>query len=159
MHGHYQNTHDASCASLALADLVAPIARGAHADHTGSDVIAFNRGEGQDSVTVSGATRVTLSLGEAIAYSDLDLRKLGNDLVLETAASGDSLTFTGWYTLGTNQPSSMGLQVLTEASGAHDAGSADPLLYKKVLGDASFGVQAQTLRPLTDSQTGAVRLA
>jgi len=88
----------------------------------GADIIAFNRGDAQDTVLVSpstdsgqapskGGADNTLSLGGGIKISDLHLRHLGNDLVLETGptstSSGqaltnleqtqDQITFRDWY--------------------------------------------------------------
>ncbi len=66
---------------------------------TGANIIAFNRGDGQDSV-LSGTGDNTLSLGGGIKMSDLYLRHLGNDLILETGLSGqvqDLITFCDWY--------------------------------------------------------------
>ncbi|MFI3156852.1 MAG: calcium-binding protein [Methylococcaceae bacterium] len=66
---------------------------------TGANIIAFNRGDGQDSV-LSSTGNNTLSLGSSIKISDLHLRHLGNDLILETGLLGqaqDRITFCDWY--------------------------------------------------------------
>ena len=192
----------------------------------GSDSVAFNRGEGQDLLTLSGATQLTLSLGGGIAYADLMLRKVGGDLVLETGTA-ESLSVSGWYATGAVNPQAMTLQVITEAMPGYNPAGSDPLTNRKVqrfdfkaliatfdqarsadptldrwgvmnhlldahlagaddaalggdlsyrygldgalanmglsvaqdtLKHSAFGVQAQTLRPIEQVQTGAVRL-
>ena len=99
---------------------------------TGADIIAFNRGDGQDTVLASpsissgqvpgkrilaGNTDNSLSLGGGIRISDLHLRHLGNDLILETGptstSSGqastspeqvqDQITFRDWYAAPSNR--------------------------------------------------------
>ncbi len=82
---------------------------------TGADIIAFNRGDGLDSVAVASGSDNTLSLGHGIRYADLLLSKSGNDLVLATGA-GESITFKGWYS-GTGTRSVGTLQVVTEGTG------------------------------------------
>lgn len=63
----------------------------------GADVIAFDRGDGADSVRLSGdgAGRV-IALGGGIRYTDLLFRKSGNELIFNLGAS-ESLTFHNWY--------------------------------------------------------------
>ncbi|WP_313951981.1 calcium-binding protein, partial [Accumulibacter sp.] len=95
----------------------------------GNDVIAFNKGDGYDSVTL-GAGSKTLSLGGSLAYSDLRLRKSGNDLVLDTGAR-QGMAFKNWY-VGTANQTVLNLQIVAEAMADFDAGSADPLLNQKV---------------------------
>ncbi|WP_411878273.1 calcium-binding protein [Polaromonas sp. YR568] len=100
----------------------------------GPDVIAFNVGDGQDTVYADGMPNSqddTLSLGGAgLDYANLVLQKNGNDLVLQVSES-DSLTFSNWYGDAANQ-SVLNLQLVAEAMAAFDAGSSDPLLNKKV---------------------------
>ncbi|MDQ5878689.1 MAG: hypothetical protein QG638_1422, partial [Pseudomonadota bacterium] len=191
----------------------------------GNDVIAYNKGDGFDTINV-GAGSKTLSLGGGVAYSDLQFRVSGTDLVLDTGA-GEGMTFKNWYSGTTNQ-NVLNLQVIAEAMADFSAGGSDPLKDQKienfnfaglagafdaarvanpgltswaltdaltqfqlagsdsaalggdlayqygkngtvagigltaaqqVIGDASFGSQAQTLRPLAGLQEGAVRLS
>jgi hypothetical protein len=96
---------------------------------SGSDLVAHNRGDGQDQVAM-GSTRLTLSLGGGIAYEDLALRKSGNDLVLETG-NEQSVTLDEWYA-ATTRPQFLTLQTITAAMDAFDAASADPLRNAKV---------------------------
>jgi hypothetical protein len=93
-------------------------------------VIAFNRGDGADTLAASSGADNTLSLGGGIAYADLALEKSGNDLILDTGA-GESVTLTGWYASTANH-SVLNLQVMAEAMAAFDATSSDPLLNNKV---------------------------
>jgi hypothetical protein len=57
----------------------------------GADVIAFNRGDGQDVINASKGKDNTLSLGGGITYSNLSFVKSANDLILVTGAS-DQIT-------------------------------------------------------------------
>lgn len=63
---------------------------------SGEDVIVFERGDGADTVVMSGGQGDTLLLGGGIQRTDIALRKSGNDLVLDLGAA-DSLTFEDWY--------------------------------------------------------------
>jgi Ca2+-binding RTX toxin-like protein len=192
---------------------------------TGADVIAFNLGDGQDTVAASIGADNVLSRGGGIAYSDLSLRKSGNHLILDIGTS-DRITLSNWYASLDNR-SMLTLQVIAEAMADFDAGGTDPLsdnrvesfdfaglvgafdaartanpgltswavtnaltqfhlagsdeaalggdlayqygrngmlagigvdAAQEVLGNAQFGVQAQTLQPLAGLQEGAVRL-
>ncbi|HVK55770.1 MAG TPA: hypothetical protein VM532_12165, partial [Burkholderiales bacterium] len=96
----------------------------------GHDVIAFNRGDGDDTVAASAGADNTLSLGGGIAYEDLAFEKSGDDLILD-AGAGESVTLTGWYASAANH-SVLNLQVMAEAMAAFDATSSDPLLNNKV---------------------------
>ncbi|MCC6197279.1 MAG: hypothetical protein IT518_22720, partial [Burkholderiales bacterium] len=98
----------------------------------GADVIGFNKGGGADVVNASVGTDDTLSLGGALAYSDLKLRKSGLDLILD-AGSGDQITFKSWYQAGFNHKSVLNLQVVADAMAAYDPASPDPMLNKKVV--------------------------
>ena len=96
----------------------------------GADVILFNRGDGADSVIVGAGRDNTLSLGGALTYASLSLRKNANDLVLDVSAA-DRVTFKDWYAGGGN-PSVLNLQIVAAAMAAFDASSNDPLLNRKV---------------------------
>ena len=99
----------------------------------GADILAFNRGDGTDTVAVSTVKDNSVSLGGGIAYADLFFQKSGNNLVLKTAgaAASEGLTFTNWYAAAANR-SVLNLQMIVEASAEFDAGSTDPLRNKKV---------------------------
>jgi Ca2+-binding RTX toxin-like protein len=97
---------------------------------SGADVIAFNLGDGQDTVKAGGGADNTLSLGGGIRYADLSFARSGNNLVLNIGA-GDGLAFVNWYSSSANR-SVLNLQVIAEAMAEFDAGSADPLLNRKV---------------------------
>ena len=96
---------------------------------TGVDVIAFNRGDGADTVALTSGSDNVVSLGQGIRYADLALGKSGNDLVFHVGA-GESITFKGWYS-STNARSVGTLQVLTEG-GDYVAGSASALTDHRV---------------------------
>ncbi|SDM59204.1 calcium-binding protein [Polaromonas sp. JS666] len=100
----------------------------------GKDLIAFNVGDGQDTVYASGASvspNDTISLGgSGLNYANLSLQKSSNDLVLKISAT-DQLTFYNWYG-NTASRSVLNLQLVSEAMAAFDANSTDPLLNKKV---------------------------
>ncbi|MDB5727663.1 MAG: Alkaline phosphatase, partial [Noviherbaspirillum sp.] len=98
---------------------------------TGADIIAFNRGDGQDTVLASTGKDNTLSLGKGIKYADLLFKKSANDLILVTGA-GEQLTFKGWYASSNNR-SVANLQVIIEGTADHDAGSTNILNNKKIV--------------------------
>lgn len=98
----------------------------------GADVIAFNKGDGADTVLASVGTDDTLSLGGAFVYANLKLRKSGLDLVLD-AGAGDQITLRNWYQTGVNHKSVLHLQVVADAMAAFDAGSGDRLVNRKVV--------------------------
>ena len=97
---------------------------------TGADLIAFNLGDGQDTVNPSTGTDNTLSLGDGIRYSDLTFTKTSNNLVLNTGGT-DTLTFVNWYTASANR-SVLNLQVIAEAMSGYNPGGSDTLLDNKV---------------------------
>jgi hypothetical protein len=100
-------------------------------DGTGADVIAFDRGDGQDTVNSSTGADNTLSIGGGILYTDMTFAKTGNNLVLNLGGSSEKITFANWYASPSNK-SVINLQVIAEAMANFDANSSDPLLNKKV---------------------------
>lgn len=104
---------------------------------TGADVIAFNRGDGQDTVAASLGTDNTVALGGGIGYSDLGLRKSGNSLILELGVNtattvAERITFTNWYAATADNRSVARLQVHADATSAYDPASADPLRNRRI---------------------------
>lgn len=97
---------------------------------SGADIIAFNRGDGQDSVAVASGTDNTVSLGKGIVYTDLALSKSGNDLILKVGL-GETISFKGWYS-STNAHSVGTLQVVTAGGADYVAGSASAIHDNKV---------------------------
>ena len=97
---------------------------------TGADIIAFNLGDGQDTVVASDGADNTLSLGGGIRYDDISLRKRGNHLDVHIG-SGDRITLANWYAAPENR-SVPTLQVIAEAMADFDAGGADPLRDNRV---------------------------
>ena len=63
---------------------------------SGTNIISFNKGDGQEVINAVSGQNNTISLGGNFAYSDLSLQKNGNDLVLDVDTS-DSITFKNWY--------------------------------------------------------------
>ncbi|MBI3140800.1 MAG: putative Ig domain-containing protein, partial [Rhodocyclales bacterium] len=96
----------------------------------GANIIAFNAGDGHDTVEAPAGAANTVSLGGGIRYADLAFRRSGHDLVLETGKD-DRITFEDWYGSAPRRGVA-NLQVVAEAMAEFDAGSADPLLGKKV---------------------------
>ena len=97
---------------------------------TGADVIAFNLGDGQDTVAASVGADNVLSLGGGIAYADISLRKSGNHLLVDIGAS-DRITLANWYA-STDNRSVPTLQVIAEAMADFDSGGADSLRDNRV---------------------------
>jgi Ca2+-binding RTX toxin-like protein len=96
----------------------------------GKNIIAFNRGDGADTIITSSGAVNTLSLGKGITYASLALRKTGNDLILD-AGSGDTLTFKDWYISSANRTTTT-VQFFKEGTADYNAASADKTLNKKV---------------------------
>jgi hypothetical protein len=97
----------------------------------GADVIAFNAGDGQDSVNPSSGVDDTLSLGGAsLSYANLTFQKSGNNLVLNVSAT-DKITFTNWYQGGSNK-NVLNLQVVAEAMAGFNPSGGNTLLDNKV---------------------------
>jgi hypothetical protein len=97
---------------------------------SGYDIIAFNRGDGQDTVISSTGKDNTISLGGGIAYADLAFNKSSNDLILATG-SGEQITFKDWYA-NTNNHSIANLQMAIESSADYSAASDDAMHNKKI---------------------------
>ncbi|EJN10300.1 Ca2+-binding protein, RTX toxin [Herbaspirillum sp. YR522] len=93
------------------------------------NILAFNRGDGTDTVITSSGIQNVISLGGGIRYADLSLSKNGNDLILNVG-QGDSLTMKDWYST-TGKKSVTALQVFTEGGNFSEA-SSDPLSNHKV---------------------------
>ena len=103
----------------------------------GADIIAFNRGQGADSVTAPtsgaglGETNDTVSLG-GVRYVDLRLARSGSDLYVKVAGTTDSLKFTSWYSASGNRTVTT-LQLIVDSTADYSAASADPLLNRRVV--------------------------
>lgn len=96
----------------------------------GVDIIAFNKGDGLDTVAVSTTTGNTVSIGGGAIYADLLFQKSGNDLLLKVGAT-DQITFTGYYASASNRSVDK-LQIVIEGTTDHDSGSSDVTRNKKV---------------------------
>jgi Ca2+-binding RTX toxin-like protein len=78
----------------------------------GNDIIAYNAGDGRDTVISGNGGSGTLSLGGAIRIGDLSFRRSGQDLILETGRN-ESITFDDWYR-GRSYQAVATLQFVTE---------------------------------------------
>ncbi|MBI2319227.1 MAG: putative Ig domain-containing protein, partial [Betaproteobacteria bacterium] len=100
--------------------------------NTGADIIAFNRGDGQDAINASAGADNTLSIGGGIRYADMTFTRKSNNLVLNLRGSSEKITLTNWYASSPANKSVLNLQVIARAMADFDASSADPLLNKNV---------------------------
>ncbi len=105
---------------------------------TGHDILAYNKGDGQDTVHAGDGAKLTLSLGGGINYSDLAFSKSGNDLVLKTGVT-DSITFSDWYVAPIlsnstqyDTKSVLNLQVIAEAMTGFVQGGTDALRNNRI---------------------------
>jgi Ca2+-binding RTX toxin-like protein len=87
----------------------------------GADIIAFNLGDGQDTVAPSTTRDNTLSIGGGATYAELLFAKSGNDLILKVGAT-DQITFAGYYA-GTSYHNVNTLQMIIEGSSDYSPGS------------------------------------
>ena len=90
---------------------------------TNTNLIAFNKGDGTDTITATAGVNNTISLGGNFAYSDLALQKSGNNLILDVSST-DSITFNGWYAGSSNI---VNLQVIAAAMSDFAPGSTNIL--------------------------------
>ena len=97
---------------------------------SGFDIIAFNRGDGVDTVAPSSGQDNTLSLGGGIRNTDLYFSKSSNDLILDTGSS-ESIVFKNWYAAAANK-SALNLQLIEEAAADFALGGTNPLTDNKV---------------------------
>jgi VCBS repeat-containing protein len=86
----------------------------------GATVVAFNRGDGADSITTQRNALLVLSLGGGIRLEDVSLRRDGNDLFLDTGDS-ESIRLVKWYAGNSSQPQ-LKLQFVTEAANNYAPG-------------------------------------
>jgi VCBS repeat-containing protein len=96
----------------------------------GADVIAFNRGDGQDTIVASTGKDNTLSLGKGIKYADLSFKKSNNDLILVTG-SNEQVTFKDWYASADNSSVDT-LQIVIEGTSDYSASSTNKLKNRKI---------------------------
>jgi Ca2+-binding RTX toxin-like protein len=82
---------------------------------TGYNVVAFNRNDGRDTVVTSSGAANTLSLGQGIALSDLSLRRIGKDLLIDIG-NKDGVTLKDWYASASNHNMNT-LQLVAPANG------------------------------------------
>ncbi|WP_319004535.1 S8 family serine peptidase [Methylobacillus caricis] len=99
------------------------------ATSSGWDVIAFNSGDGHDTILDIDGVQATLSLG-GVDYNSLRFSKSSNDLKLQVD-SNSSITFKDWYASSNNR-SVATLQVIAESMAAFNANGSNTLLDDKV---------------------------
>jgi VCBS repeat-containing protein len=89
----------------------------------GANVIAFNKGDGNDTINgVAGASN-TISLGGNFVFADLALRKCGRDLIFDVGST-DTITMKNWYA---GIKDIVTLQVVETAMSDFNHGSSDVL--------------------------------
>ena len=96
---------------------------------TGADIIAFNRGDGQDTLVASTGADNTISLGGGIGYANLSMSKAGNNLILDTG-SGDTITLQDWFASTANR-SVVNLQIVLDNM-TYNPASPDALVNQQV---------------------------
>jgi Ca2+-binding RTX toxin-like protein len=105
------------------------IAGGQHDDAIttggGTNVVAFNRNDHNDTVVGTAGSINTLSLGGGIHGADLTLSVQGDDLVL-SAGHNDSITFTNWYVAPANR-NFVTLQLIEKAAADLNKACCDSL--------------------------------
>jgi len=91
------------------------LAGGAGADinvvERGTAIVAFNRGDGDDRVRVGSVAVAHVSFGGGIARDDLRFSRNADDLVIDTGAMGERLTFAEWFR-GGSRPAGAQLQFI-----------------------------------------------
>ncbi len=91
-----------------------------------ANVVAFNKGDGATTLTPTTGASDVLSLGAGIDTESLTFTKSGTNLILNDSVSGDSVTFSNWYS-STNDQNVTTLQVVEIASAEYNASGTDPL--------------------------------
>jgi len=95
---------------------------------TGSDIVLFNRADGQDSVMRLGQA-TALSLGGMTSYSQLKLDRSGDALIVKLGKN--NIAFSDWYSPSAGSRATY-LQVMAETLRAYDPASTNPLVNQKV---------------------------
>jgi hypothetical protein len=95
-----------------------------------NSVIAFNKGDGSDTIVAGSATGNILSLGGGIAGANLAFSKSGDNLVLNVGAS-DTIVLKNWYASGAVHDVST-LQIIEQASSDYNAVSSNVLVNCKI---------------------------
>jgi Ca2+-binding RTX toxin-like protein len=111
-------------------DTVSLIATGSNVGAQFNSVVAFNSGDGQDTVGATTNGAATLSLGGGIDLNNLTLSQSGSNLILQTGGT-DSITLQGWYN-GASYHGFVTLQVIEQASASYDPTSSNLLINQKV---------------------------
>jgi Ca2+-binding RTX toxin-like protein len=96
---------------------------------TGADIIAFNKGDGADTVAVSTVKDNVVSIGGGAVYADLMFQKTGNNLILKVGT--DQITFTNYYSVAANRSVST-LQVVIEGTSEYAPGGGNAIRDHKI---------------------------
>jgi hypothetical protein len=96
-----------------------------------ANVVSVNKGDGATTLAPTTSASNVLSLGAGIDTESLEFTKSGNNLVLTDGVSGDSITFTSWFSGSSDQDYST-LQVIEIASPNYNSGGSDPLRNKPI---------------------------
>ena len=96
-------------------------------------VIAFNKGDGIDTLYTMGAQKITLSLGGGLKYEDIKISRTGNDLFLTFNTSAtDRIKVSDYYKTQAAQKPAFEVQMLTEASSSYLPTGSDVLIDQKI---------------------------
>jgi len=98
----------------------------------GRNIIAFNRGDGNDTISLDSNAMDVISLGNGIAHADLYFRRKDDDLLLDTGR-GEGMTFKNFYA-GAGDRKDLCLQIVSDSILGYGPNSANPWLTKKVQG-------------------------
>jgi hypothetical protein len=93
----------------------------------GNNVVAYDIGDGRDTIISSSSVSNTLSLGGGITYDALEFSKSADDLVLDFWGNKDAVVFKDWYKDGA-VPSFSKLQIVLDQT---DSVASDPLQSQK----------------------------
>jgi Ca2+-binding RTX toxin-like protein len=95
---------------------------------SGAQIVAYNAGEGLDTLVGSGARNDTLSLGKVL-FADLHFTRTANDLSLSTAV-GQGLVLKDWFV---GQQTVSTLQMVIDGTSDYDPAATDVLHNSKVV--------------------------
>jgi Ca2+-binding RTX toxin-like protein len=121
----------------------------APADSGLPNIIAFNRGDGQDTIR-STFDPVVISLGGGIRDGDLALSRSGQDLIL-SAGAGDAIVFDSWYD---HSPSTVKLQIIDSAVAVYDFSALTTRFDQLRVADSTF-TNWRVQGDLTDHHVGS----
>ncbi len=96
-------------------------------------VVAFNKGDGVDTLYTSGSEKITLSLGGGLKYEDIKISRSGKDLFLNFNTNAtDRIKVANYYGTAAAQRPTFEVQMLTEPSSSYLPTGTDVLRDNKV---------------------------